>query len=254
MLSRYDHKQVKVTTVFGKVFTGVGEVYPAGYGLHVFDRAEQSIRVKGCHIFQSDIRKIEILSDPNPPDVSPRQFDTLMGDLLEGPYWIVDILPEQVPKDAPGQYFSVEQYFLLPGRIRPLFRTYAEILLRLNCYFDMYVSFDSCMSWDRNPDPEPFAARTTGLSGNQFLRAVFPSQRAMIDVEPDSTCMTVYGNSPKQKGCLSGSPRQHRMTFDSGDGGRAFCAAAVFPYPGLRRRFRGSDPGKNVGHCREISL
>ena len=192
MLSRYDHKQVKVTTVFGKVFTGVGEVYPSGYGLHVFDRAEQSIRVKGCHIFQSDIRKIEILSDPKPPDVSPRQFDTLMGGLLEGPYWIVDILPEQVPKDAPGQYFSVEQYFLLPGRIRPLFRTYAEILLRLNCYFDMYVSFDSCMSWDRNPDPEPFAARTTGLSGNQFLRAVFPSQRAMIDVEPDSTCMTVY--------------------------------------------------------------
>ena len=33
-------------------------------------------------------------------------------ELLNTPYWIIDILPMRVPKDAPGQYFSIEDFFL----------------------------------------------------------------------------------------------------------------------------------------------
>ena len=69
----------------------------------------------------------------------------------------MDILPEQVPADAAGQYFAVERCFLRPERIFPLRRKYAELLLRLNCYADMAVSFNSCASWETNPDPETFA-------------------------------------------------------------------------------------------------
>ena len=29
-------------------------------------------------------------------------------ELLEKPYWVVDILPKQVPKDSAGQYFKLE--------------------------------------------------------------------------------------------------------------------------------------------------
>ena len=35
-----------------------------------------------------------------------------IDELLQKPYWIIDILPEQVPADSPGQYFAVEKYFL----------------------------------------------------------------------------------------------------------------------------------------------
>ena len=31
-------------------------------------------------------------------------------ELLQSPYWIIDILPSQVPKDSPGQYFTIEEY------------------------------------------------------------------------------------------------------------------------------------------------
>lgn len=192
MLSRFDKKRVKITTEDGEQFTGIAEVFPSGYGLHVFDRAEESILIGGVHIFHSDIQKIEVLSEEGPPVARPGQFEGLMGDLLEGPYWIVDILPEQVPADAGGQYYSVERYYLRPERIRALRRKYAEILLRLNCYYDMAVSFDSCENWEENPNPEAFAARLAGLSGNSFLRAVFAARRAMIDIEPDDTYMTVY--------------------------------------------------------------
>ena len=68
----------------------------------------------------------------------------------------------------------------------------AEILLRLNCYDGMAVSFDCCESWETNPDPEAFAAAFTGERADRFFRAVFPEKRAMIDVEPEETWMTVY--------------------------------------------------------------
>ena len=125
-------------------------------------------------------------------DTNPRQYDDLIGKLLEGPCWIADVLPEQVPGDSDGQYFAVERYYLQPDRLCTLRRRFAEILLRLNCYDDMTVSFDSCESWERNPDPEEFADKLVSMSGNSFLRAIFEAQGVMIDIEPDDTYMTVY--------------------------------------------------------------
>jgi len=192
MLVRYQNKQVRITAEDGAVFTGIAEVLPSGWGLHAFDREEESIRMDDVILFKSDIQSIEELSEASTEVVDPRRFDDMMGALLEGPYWVVDILPEQVSADAAGQYFAVERYFLQPERIVPLRRKYAEILLRLNCYVDMAVSFDSCASWETNPDPETFAERVTGLSGNEFLRAVFAGQNAMIDYDHNDTYLTVY--------------------------------------------------------------
>ena len=192
MLLRYQDQEVRITTEDGSVFTGSGSVFSSGYGLHEFDREEEGIQLDDAVIFKSDIRSIEELSKAVPEEADPRRFDDLMGELLEGPYWIVDILPEQVPANAAGQYFAVERYFLQPERIVPLRRKYAEILLRLNCYHDMAVSFDSCMTWETNPDPEAFADRVARLSGNEFLRAVFAEQNAMIDYDHNDTYLTVY--------------------------------------------------------------
>lgn len=192
MLHRYQDKEVRITTEDGSVFTGIAEVFPSGYGLHEFGREEEGIQLDDVIMFKSDIQSIEELSKLAPEAADPRRFGNMMGELLEGPYWIVDILPEQVPADAKGQYFAVERYFLQPERIVPLRRKYAEILLRLNCYVDMAVSFDACASWETNPDPEAFVARVAGLSGNEFLRAVFAEQNAMIDYDHNDTYLTVY--------------------------------------------------------------
>ena len=191
-LHRYQDKKVRITTEDGAVFTGLAELFSSGYGLHEFDREEEGIELDDVILFKSDIRNIEELTETASGAVSPRRFDTLMGALLEGPYWIVDILPEQVSAEAAGQYFAVERYFLRPERIVPLRRKYAEILLRLNCYCDMAVSFDACASWETNPDPESFAARVTALSENEFLRAVFAEQNAMIDYDHNDSYLTVY--------------------------------------------------------------
>ena len=38
-------------------------------------------------------------------------------ELLQTPYWIVDILPAQVPADSAGQYFAVEKYLRQKERL-----------------------------------------------------------------------------------------------------------------------------------------
>lgn len=192
MLFRYQDREIRVTTEDGAVFTGTAEVFPSGYGLHEFGREEEGIELDDVVLFKSDIRSIEELSKAAPDAADPRRFDEKMGALLEGPYWIVDILPEQVPAYAAGQYFAVERYFLRPERVVPLRRKYAELLLRLNCYADMAVSFDACATWETNPEPEAFAERVAGLSGNEFLRAVFAERNVMIDYDHNDTYLTVY--------------------------------------------------------------
>ena len=78
----------------------------------------------------------------------------MIDDYFERPYWIVDILPFQVPENSPGQYFAVEEYYLQKPRWQTLRRKYLEILLKLNCYFDMQVTTDPGCGWQKNPAPE----------------------------------------------------------------------------------------------------
>ena len=199
VLGAYDGKPVKIKTEWGEVLTGIADVYPSGYGLSEFDRLEESIRIDDVYIFLSDIQNIEILPEDETGATDPRRFDDLMGELLEGPYYIIDRFPKQVPGDdaTANRYFPVHHYLRKPERMKVLRRKFAEILLRLNCYHEMAVSFDSCYNWEINPEPEAFADKLENFEGNDFLRVIFEKEGAMIDFEPDDdTCMTLF--DPKE--------------------------------------------------------
>ena len=46
-------------------------------------------------------------------------------ELLSKPYWIVDILPKQVPANSGGQYFTIEKYFLKSPHVDAIYRKFA---------------------------------------------------------------------------------------------------------------------------------
>ena len=54
-------------------------------------------------------------------------------ELLQCPYWIIDILPSQVPAGSPGQYFTVEKYFLQGDRMEAIKQKHIDLILKLNC-------------------------------------------------------------------------------------------------------------------------
>ena len=75
---------------------------------------------------------------------------------LSKPYWIVDILPKQVPANGGGQYFAIEKYFLKSPHVDAIYKKFADVLLKLNCYYDIAVFIVDDDKWVENPAPEDF--------------------------------------------------------------------------------------------------
>ncbi len=73
--------------------------------------------------------------------------------LLQTPYWIIDILPAQVPAESAGQFFAVEKYFLEPERIREIKQKHINLVLKLNCYRSISIDEETTA----NPSPERIA-------------------------------------------------------------------------------------------------
>ena len=103
-------------------------------------------------------------------------------ELLQCPYWIIDILPSQVPKDSPGQYFAVEKYFLQGNRLEAIKQKHINLILKLNCYRDISIDDETVI----NPLPELVADEMK----KRYL--YIRTGESMILSEPDDTHLTVF--------------------------------------------------------------
>ncbi len=100
-------------------------------------------------------------------------------EFLEKPYWILDILPKQVPKDSPGQYFAIEDYFL-KEQLTEIKKKHIGVILKLNCYVDIYID------GEKNPAPE----QIRDIMMERYVYIMLGD--SMILSEPDDTHMTVF--------------------------------------------------------------
>ena len=113
-------------------------------------------------------------------------------EFLDKPYWVIDILPKQVPADSKGQYFRIEKYFLEHPQIDNIYRKFTNILLKLNCYEDIDVSYDGD-EWITNPAPHELeAALLKFMADKQMFYIILRSADVLITVSGDDTYMTVY--------------------------------------------------------------
>ena len=113
-------------------------------------------------------------------------------EMLEKPYWIVDILPERVPADSQGRYFDVEQYYLDEPRVTELRMKQLGVLLKLYCYCSFTFSFDVGLHWVKNPAPAEIERRLlpNGLAGS--IHIMIDGGKTMVVLNLDDTYMTVY--------------------------------------------------------------
>ena len=110
--------------------------------------------------------------------------------LLEKPYWLIDVLPKQVPAGSAGQYFNVEWYFL--SRLDEISRKFARVLIRLNCYYDLTVSPDG-ETWILNESPEDLARRLEeSAASHSPLSVHIGSGDALVTFSGDDHYMTLY--------------------------------------------------------------
>ena len=101
--------------------------------------------------------------------------------LLETPYWIIDILPKQVPKDSAGQYFAIENYWRQEPQRSLVAQKHLNVVLKLNCFMDICP-----MDGQVNLSPEVLKARFMDEPMNILIGD------ALITRDPYDTYMTIY--------------------------------------------------------------
>ena len=111
-------------------------------------------------------------------------------ELLSKPYWIVDILPKQVPANSGGQYFTIENYFLKSPNVDAIYRKFAGVLLKLNCYVDLAVFKVEDESWVENPAPDNLERL---VLERKPLFVVLKQSQTMLSITGDDHNMTLYG-------------------------------------------------------------
>ena len=102
-------------------------------------------------------------------------------ELLNTPYWIIDILPKQVPAGSAGQYFAIEQY-LRDTQLSDIKKKHVNLILKLNCYRDISLDEDK----EINISPEKIADAIHKRYVNIMIKD------AMIVSEPEDTYLTIY--------------------------------------------------------------
>lgn len=122
-----------------------------------------------------------------------QEIDTIVEGLLEKPYWVVDLLPYQVPENSRGQFFVVERYYLEEPRHGRLCRQFADVLLKLNCYHDLTVSHGD--EWVKNPEPAVLAEWLTEALQHGHLCALIDDGESLITASSGDTNLTLYNPS-----------------------------------------------------------
>ena len=117
----------------------------------------------------------------------------MLDDFFDKEYWVVDFLPKQVPENAGGRFFSVEQYYLEPFRYAVLRERFSEILLKLYCYYDLRLFVDDDTEGIFNPESELLAKHIKDNQGN--LCILIGASEALITLSRDDTNLTVYATS-----------------------------------------------------------
>lgn len=133
--------------------------------------------------------------------------NALVEELLQAPYWVIDVLPYRVPANSAGQYFAVEEYLLEQPQADDIRKKIAEVILRLNCYVDLQVSRGPRDDWATNPKPDQLAGWIrecvpSNEMAAEHINIVIQSEYALITLSRDDTYLTVYGASPELRELL----------------------------------------------------
>ena len=75
-------------------------------------------------------------------------------ELLEKPYWLIDIFPKRIGSKNADIYFRTEEYYQEKKRSQCIRKRFLEFLLRLNCYHRFVILDAETEKEVSDPGPE----------------------------------------------------------------------------------------------------
>lgn len=121
-----------------------------------------------------------------------------IDELIEKTCYLIDIFPCTVPETPDRRYFMVEEYF--QKNRTEWNRKFCNLLLKLYCYYDFWVSAGEKLV--KNPEPDLLAewiwhCFEGDWRKRDYINIILPACNAMLILNGDDLYMTLY-NPDKQ--------------------------------------------------------
>lgn len=120
----------------------------------------------------------------------------IIDDLLEKEVYIIDFLPETVPKNCGGSYFDVEYYILNSKIVKDRF---LFVILKIMCYYHVSVFWNGFVE---NPTPELIESAISEIMENHsgtLNILISHNEYALLVFDWDCSYLALYNPWDKMK-------------------------------------------------------
>ena len=147
-----------------------------------------------------DYRKLKsaCACDYQDPQVVKARFiqmatlDITVERLLEDDYWIIDILPSQIPIEKQAEYRALTDEYFESGKVAQLHRRYADILTMINSRFKTAMLCMPEDEWTISPDDVAVKDAVIHHTERGCVDLLLPEEETLISLQAEDLYITVY--------------------------------------------------------------
>ena len=124
-------------------------------------------------------------------------LDITVERLLEDDYWIIDILPSQIPIEKQAEYRALTDEYFESGKVAQLHRRYADILTMINSRFKTAMLCMPEDEWTISPDDVAVKDAVIHHTERGCVDLLLPEEETLISLQAEDLYITVYHPTEK---------------------------------------------------------
>ena len=119
-------------------------------------------------------------------------LDITVERLLEDDYWIIDILPSQIPIEKQAEYRALTDEYFESGKVAQLHRRYADILTMINSRFKTAMLCMPEDEWTISPHNNDVKDAVMHHTERGCVDLLLPEEETLISLQAEDLYITVY--------------------------------------------------------------
>ena len=119
-------------------------------------------------------------------------LDITVERLLEDDYWIIDILPSQIPIEKQAEYRALTDEYFESGKVAQLHRRYADILTMINSRYNTAMLCMPEDEWTISPDDVAVKDAVIHHTERGCVDLLLPEEETLISLQAEDLYITVY--------------------------------------------------------------
>ena len=119
-------------------------------------------------------------------------LDITVERLLEDDYWIIDIIPSQIPIEKQAEYRALTDEYFESGKVAQLHRRYADILTMINSQFKTAMLCMPEDEWTISPDDVTVKDAVIHHTERGCVDLLLPEEETLISLQAEDLYITVY--------------------------------------------------------------